>query len=71
MSSNLFPVLGVTPLLGRVFTEDEDEIGHEHVALLTYGLWLRRFGSDPGIVGRTIPLNRVAYTIVGRTSYRF
>jgi putative ABC transport system permease protein len=65
VSSNLFPVLGVTPLLGRVFTEDEDEIGHEHVALLTYGLWARRFSSDPGIIGRTIALNGVAHTVVG------
>jgi putative ABC transport system permease protein len=48
VSSNLFPVLGVTPLVGRTFTEDEDEIGHEHVALLTYPLWVRRFGADPG-----------------------
>lgn len=53
VSSNLFPVLGVTPLVGRTFTEDEDEIGHEQVAILTYGLWVRRFGADPGIVGRT------------------
>src|SRR6187455_2986966 len=54
VSANLFPVLRVTPLLGRTFTEDEDEIGHERVALLGYGLWQRRFGADPSIVGRTI-----------------
>jgi putative ABC transport system permease protein len=65
VSSNLFPVLGVTPLVGRTFTEDEDEIGHEHVALLTYPLWVRRFGADPGIVGRTIALNGEPYTVVG------
>ncbi len=65
VSSNLFPVLGVTPLFGRVFTEEEDEIGHEHVALLTYGVCVRRFGSDPGIVGRTIALNGVPHTVVG------
>jgi putative ABC transport system permease protein len=65
VSANLFPVLGVTPLLGRTFTEDEDEIGHEHVALLTYGLWLRRFGGDPSIVGRTISLNGEPHTVVG------
>jgi hypothetical protein len=52
VSANLFPVLRVTPLLGRTFTEDEDEIGHERVALLGYGLWQRRFGADPSIVGR-------------------
>jgi len=65
VSSNLFPVLGVTPFVGRTFTEDEDEIGHEHVALLTYPLWVRRFGADPGIVGRTISLNGEPYTVVG------
>ena len=65
VSANLFPVLGVTPLIGRTFTEDEDEIGHEHVALLTYGLWMRRFGGDPSIVGRTISLSGDTYTVVG------
>jgi len=65
VSSNLFPLLGVTPLIGRAFTEDEDEIGHDHVAILTYGLWARRFASDPAIVGRTIALNGVAHTVVG------
>jgi len=65
VSSNLFPVLGVTPLVGRTFTEDEDEIGHEHVALLTYPLWVRRFGADPAIVGRSIALNGEPYTVVG------
>jgi len=65
VSSNLFPVLGVTPLIGRTFTEDEDEIGHEHVALLTYPLWVRRFGADPGIVGRSITLNGEPHTVVG------
>jgi putative ABC transport system permease protein len=65
VSSSLFPVLGVTPLIGRTFTEDEDEIGHEHVALLTYPLWVRRFGADPAIVGRSIALNGEPYTVVG------
>src|SRR5262245_25219345 len=65
VESRLFPLLGVTPLLGRTFSEDEDEIGHEHVALLTYGLWVRRFGADPAAVGRTILLNGEPYTIVG------
>jgi putative ABC transport system permease protein len=65
VASNLFPLLGVTPLIGRTFTEDEDEIGHEHVALLTYPLWVRRFGADPGVVGRTIALNGEPHTVVG------
>jgi putative ABC transport system permease protein len=65
VSANLFPVLGATPLIGRVFTEEEDEIGRERVAILTYPLWVRRFGADPGIVGRTIALNGEPHTVVG------
>ena len=65
VSANLFPVLRVTPLIGRTFSEDEDEIGHERVALLGYRLWQRRFGSDPAIVGRTILLSGVPHVVVG------
>jgi putative ABC transport system permease protein len=65
VSANLFPVLRVTPLLGRTFTEDEDEIGHEHVALLGYGLWQRRFGGDPAVVGRSISLSGEPHVVVG------
>jgi putative ABC transport system permease protein len=65
VAANLFSVLRVTPLVGRTFTEDEDEIGREHVALLGYGLWQRRFGGDPSIVGRTISLNGEPYEVVG------
>src|SRR5262245_51183507 len=65
VSTNLFPVLRVKPLLGRTFTEDEDEIGHEQVAVLTYGLWQRRFGGDPSVIGRKILLNSAPYTVVG------
>jgi putative ABC transport system permease protein len=65
VSANLFPVLGVTPLVGRAFTEDEDEIGHDQVAILSHGLWQRRFGGDPAVVGRTILLNGEPHTVVG------
>lgn len=65
ISSNLFPVLGVSPAIGRGFTEDEDEIGHETVVLLSDGLWRRRFGGDPSIVGRDIVLSGVPHTVVG------
>jgi len=68
VSANLFPVLGVTPLLGRTFTADEDQLSggtHDKVAILTYGLWVRRFGADPAIVGRPIDLSGVPYTVVG------
>ena len=66
---NLFPMLGVNPLCGRLFTKDEDRPGHEHVALLSYRLWRERFGGDRQIVGHDIRLdNRVAierYTVIG------
>jgi putative ABC transport system permease protein len=65
VSANLFPVLRVSPLLGRTFTEDEDEIGHEQVAILSHGLWVRRFGGDPAIVGRSILLNGNPHIVVG------
>jgi putative ABC transport system permease protein len=68
VSANLFPILGVTPLLGRTFTRDEDQLSggtEEHVALLTYGLWVRRFGADRAIVGRTIHLSGEPFTVVG------
>jgi putative ABC transport system permease protein len=65
MAANVLPVLRVAPLIGRGFTEDEDEIGHEQVALLSYGLWRRRYGGDPRVVGRSISLNGVPHTVVG------
>jgi putative ABC transport system permease protein len=61
----IFAALGARPIVGRVFTADEDEPGHEHVVLLTEGLWRSQFGGDPAIVGRTIQLDATDYTIVG------
>ena len=61
----MFDALGAKPLVGRVFSGDEDRPGRERVVLLTEGLWRSRFGSDPSIVGRTIDLDAVAYTVVG------
>jgi putative ABC transport system permease protein len=65
VSANLFPILGVTPLIGRTFTEDEDEIGHENVVLLSWPLWQRRFGGDAGVIGTTIRLNGIPHVVVG------
>jgi hypothetical protein len=59
-SANLPQVLGVSPRLGRVFTEEEQR-GDAKVAILSYGLWQRRFGSDPTVLGRKIPLNGPAF----------
>src|SRR5271163_1376216 len=64
-SSSLLPMLGVKPLLGRIFTADEDRPGKIDTAVLTYGLWKDAFGGDPGIIGRTITLEGKPRTVVG------
>jgi putative ABC transport system permease protein len=61
----MFDALGAKPILGRVFTADEDRPGRERVVMLTEALWRSRFGSDPSIVGRTIELDGAAYSVVG------
>jgi putative ABC transport system permease protein len=61
----LFQVLGVEPILGRVIMEDDGRSGATEVAVLSYGLWQRRFGGDPRVVGKAITLNGTPYTVVG------
>jgi putative ABC transport system permease protein len=65
VSSDLFRVLGVSPLLGRAFSPDEDQPGGPQVAILSYGYWQRRFGGDRSIVGRGVTLDGAPYTVVG------
>ena len=69
VTTNLFPLLHVTPRLGRLFTPEEEEFGRHRVVLLSYGLWQRRFGSDPNIVGKPVTLNAESYTVVGVLPY--
>ena len=64
-SWNLFPMLGVNAALGRVFTESDDSAEASATAVITWGLWKRRYGADPHIVGRTILLNSNPYTVIG------
>ncbi|HEY7216285.1 MAG TPA: ABC transporter permease [Thermoanaerobaculia bacterium] len=64
-SAELFDVLGVRPMLGRSFRHEENEAGHNQVMLLSHGLWQRRFGGDPAVVGRTIQANGKPFTVVG------
>jgi putative ABC transport system permease protein len=63
VTSNLFQVLKVSPSLGRLFTNEEEQFGKHHVVLLSYGLWQRRFAGDRNIVGRDIKLGGESYTV--------
>ncbi len=65
VTGNLFTVLGATPLMGRVFTDDETYEGKGRVAVLSYGLWQSAFGGDRTIVGKTITLSGRGYDVVG------
>lgn len=64
-SWNLFPTLGVQPVLGRSFTAEDDLHGANRPVILNWSLFKRRFNGDPSIVGKTIRLNAVPYTVVG------
>ena len=64
-SANLFSVLGVNPILGRTFTAEDGREGAARVAVLSYGLWQRRFGGDASVIGRKIILNNNENTVVG------
>jgi putative ABC transport system permease protein len=64
-SANLLPMLGVAPILGRTHAAAEDDRNGERVALIGEGLWRRRFGADPGLVGRAITLNDEVWTVIG------
>jgi putative ABC transport system permease protein len=64
-SQEFFPVLGVGPSLGRAFTTEEDQPGHEFEVILSDRLWRERFAGDRNILGRTVELNGSAYTVVG------
>ena len=71
VSQNFLELLGVSPVIGRGFQDDECVWNGKGAALLSYGFWTRRFGADPGIVGQSITLNNEASTIVGVLSASF
>ncbi|MGH9824977.1 MAG: ABC transporter permease, partial [Blastocatellia bacterium] len=64
-SAGFFPSLGVPPVLGRTFTADEDQPGHEREVVLSFRLWRDRFGQDPNVLGKTVDLNAIPYTVIG------
>src|SRR5689334_3783434 len=65
VSSNLLPMLGTPAQLGRLFLDEDDRPGRTPSAVLSYGMWSRRYGSDPGILGQIIHLNGLPYEVVG------
>ena len=65
VSASLFAVLGVGPAQGRVFLPEEEQPGSDQVALVSYGLWRRRFAGDPNLVGKTITLDGRNRTVIG------
>jgi putative ABC transport system permease protein len=65
VSADLFEVLGVKPTLGRSFRVEEETPGNDQVVILGHGLWRRRFGSDPNMVGQTVLLDGRSYLVVG------
>src|SRR5215510_1911366 len=65
VTSNTFEMLGVNPAVGRTLRSDDDRPGNEHVVVLTYGLWQRKFGGDRWVIGDSLRLNGEGYTVVG------
>jgi putative ABC transport system permease protein len=64
-SANLFRAWGLKPALGRTFSAGDDRPGSPPVAVLSHGFWVRHFGSDPGVLGRTVRLGGRSCTIIG------
>jgi predicted permease len=65
VSSNLLPMLGVSADRGRLFVSSEDVKGSPGTAVLSYGFWVRRFGSDPRVIGKSLTINGSTYQVVG------
>jgi predicted permease len=65
ISAGFFEILGVKPLMGRTFTPDEDRLGANPTVMITEGLWKRKFGSAPDIIGKQLILNDVSRTVIG------
>src|SRR3954468_18695016 len=65
VTSGFFSVLGVQPVLGRTFVPEDDKGWPQTVAIISHGLWKRRFGSDPAIVGRQVQMSSFPLTIIG------
>jgi putative ABC transport system permease protein len=64
-SPALFHLLGVRPVAGRLFSDEDERPGHERQVILSYASWMRRFGGDPAAIGRTLRLDDASYSVVG------
>src|SRR5438270_4126759 len=64
-TASLFPLFGVSPVLGRTLLSSDEQPGHNNAVVLSFELWARRYGSDRGIIGREISLNDEPHTVVG------
>jgi len=71
VSPDIFPMLGVQPLLGRMFLPEEQEAGKEHEVVLSYALWQSHFAGNPEIIGRSVALSGERYTVVGVMPHDF
>ena len=65
VSASLFPMLGVRPIMGRVFRPEEEQLGKDRVAMLGDALWKSRFGADPQVVGKQIEIDTQKFTVIG------
>ena len=65
VSAHYFDIFGMKAAIGRTFAPDEDQLGKDHVVVLSHVLWETRFGGDPSLVGRTIRLDNESYTVIG------
>ena len=72
VSGNFFETLGVSALIGRVFTPGDDRVpGSPPVCVISYAFWLRRFGADPNLIGRNIQINGQPFTVLGVTPKKY
>jgi putative ABC transport system permease protein len=65
VSAGFFPTLGVKPVLGRTFLPEEEILGRDHEVVLSWGLWKRRYGGDPALVGKAIRIDGDDFTVIG------
>lgn len=65
VTADFFPLLGIKPQIGRIFTAEEDRPGQSRVVLLGYNLWNRRFGGDRNVIGKVLTLNGQPHTVIG------